>query len=156
MPRRVGISISTGLTIFPMWGKSYAMQLSASAAIAVVLIAASGVLVWSRDAERRNGARIVIRELCANIVAHIKRLSRLRGREVSSKKTLVLFSNLRVLRSDLLRSETLIDATETAVHCINDVPRRVLHSVAGIAGLRRHVVPHLGDSRPVLAAIMLS
>lgn len=155
MPRRVGISISTGLTIFPMWGKSYAMQLSASAAIAVVLIAASGVLVWSRDAERRNGARIVIRELCANIVAHIKRLSRLRGREVSSKKTLVLFSNLRVLRSDLLRSETLIDATETAVHCINDVPRRVLHSVAGIAGLRRHVIPHLGDSRPVLAAALL-
>ena len=76
------------------------MQLSAAAAL---IAAAPSILIRGRNGKRRNGTRIVIRELCANIVAHIKRLSRLRGREVSSKKTLVLFSNLRILRSDLLR-----------------------------------------------------
>lgn len=116
------------------------MQLSAAATVAAVLIATSSVLVRSRDAERRNGTRIVIRELCANIVAHIKRLSRLRGREVSGKKTLVLLGNLGVLCRDLLGGKALLNAAETAVHGINDVTGVPLNQVAGLAPLCGEVV----------------
>lgn len=48
------------------------------------------------------------------------------------------------------------DRAAVLVLVVNDVTRSGVDRVAGVAGLRRHVVPHLGDSRPVFAAIMLS
>lgn len=55
----------------------------------------------------------------------------------------------------VLRQEVK-DSAAILVLVVDDVTRSGVDRVAGVASLRRHVVPHLGDSRPVLAAIMLS
>ena len=48
------------------------------------------------------------------------------------------------------------DGAAVLVVRVNNVACGVLHGVARVARLRRHVVAHLGDSRSVFAAIMLS
>lgn len=54
----------------------------------------------------------------------------------------------------VLRQEVK-DSAAILVLVIDDVTRSGVDRVAGVASLRRHVVPHLGDSRPVLAAALL-
>lgn len=126
--------------------KLYDVELLRAVAAAVVVTAvASCVLVRGRNAECRNRARVVICQLPAHIVTQIERLSVLACRKLRNKELLVLLGDLRVLRRKLLRRQTLVDAAEAAVHRVDDVARGVLHGVAGVACLRRHVVAHLGD-----------
>lgn len=140
MPRRVVVSIGTGPTILltstKSPTKSYAMQLSAAAT--GKLVAAIGVL----HRVGRNGRGAQLRD-------QIAVLRRLTCRQLQA---LVLSLEVRELA---LRQE-VEDRAAVLVVRVNNVACGVLHGVARVARLRRHVVAHLGDSRSVFAAIMLS
>lgn len=112
------------------------MQLSAAAT--GKLVAAIGVL----HRVGRNGRGAQLRD-------QIAVLRRLACRQL---QTLVLGLEVRELA---LRQE-VEDGAAVLVVRVNDVARGVLHGVARVARLRRHVVAHLGDSCTVFAAIMLS
>lgn len=122
------------------------MELSAVAA-AVVIAAVAAVRICDHIGRARaraeRGHKVVI-------------LRRLRSRQLRRKELLVLLGNLRVLCSQFLRRQSLVNAAEAAVHRVDDVARGVLHGVAGVACLRREVVVDILDCFTGIAAIMLS
>lgn len=146
MPRRVVVSIGTGpnilLTSTKSPTKSYAMQLSAAAA----LIAAAAAVTAARPRVTGNvGGRRARTQLRDQIVV-------LRGLRCRQFQILILGLEVGQLA---LRQE-VEDGAAVLVVRVNDVARGVLHGVARVARLRRHVVAHLRDSCAVFAAIMLS
>lgn len=112
------------------------MQLSAAAS--GKLVAAIGVL----HRVSRNGRGTQLRD-------QIAVLRRLRCRQLQAL-VLTLEVGQFALRQEVE------DRAAVAVGVVDDVACGVLHGVARVARLRRHVVAHLGDSRSVFAAIMLS
>nr|DAP94789.1 MAG TPA: hypothetical protein [Caudoviricetes sp.] len=125
-------SIGTGPTISPVWGKSYAMQLSAAASRK--LVAAIGVL----HRVGRNGRGTQLRDQ----IAVLRRLRR------SQLEILVLGLEIGQLA---LRKE-VEDGAAVLVVRVDNVACGVLHGVARVARLRRHVIAYLGDSCAVFAA----
>lgn len=122
--------------------KSYAMQLSAAAA----LIAAAAAVTATRPRVTGNvGGRRARTQLRDQIVV-------LRGLRCRQFQILILGLEVGQLA---LRQE-VEDGAAVLVVRVNDVARGVLHGVARVARLRRHVVAHLRDSCAVFAAIMLS
>ena len=118
------------------------MQLSAAAA----LIAAAAAVTAARPRVTGNvGGRRARTQLRDQIVV-------LRGLRCRQFQILILGLEVGQLA---LRQE-VEDGAAVLVVRVNDVARGVLHGVARVARLRRHVVAHLGDSRAILAAIMLS
>lgn len=112
------------------------MQLSAAAT--GKLVAAIGVL----HRVSRNGRGTQLRD-------QIAVLRRLRCRQLQA---LVLALEV----SQFALRQEVEDRAAVAVGIVNDVAGRVLHGVARVARLRRHVVAHLRDRCTVFAAIMLS
>lgn len=112
------------------------MQLSAAAT--GKLVAAIGVL----HRVGRNGGGPQLRD-------QIAVLRRLACRQLQA---LVLGLKVRELA---LRQE-VEDRAAVLVVRVNDVARGVLHGVARVARLRRHVIAHLRDSRAILAAAISS
>ena len=138
MPRRVVVSIGTGPTIFVRSRKSYAMQLSA----ATTLIAATAAVTAACPRVTSNvGRRRARTQLRDQIVV-------LRGLRCRQLQILILGLEVGQLA---LRQE-VEDGAAVLVVRVNDVARGVLHGVARVARLRRHVVAHLGDSCTVFAA----
>lgn len=132
MPRRVGVSIGTGPTIFPMWRKSYAMQLSAAAAAGIT------------SACPRVAGRVTGNGCGAQLGDQVVVLCSLR-----SGKAQLLICALQI--THLALRQEVKDSAAILVLVIDNVTRSGVDRVAGIASLRRHVVPHLGDSCPVFA-----
>lgn len=118
------------------------MQLSAAAAL---IAAAAAVTAACPRVTGNVGGRRARTQLRDQIVV-------LRGLRCRQLQILILGLEVRQLA---LRQEVK-DSAAILVLVVDDVTRSGVDRVAGIARLRRHVVPHLGDSRPVLAAIMLS
>ena len=126
--------------------KLYDVELLRAVAAAVVVTAVAAVRI--RDNIGRAGAR-------AKRGNKVIVLRRLRCCQLVAEELLVLLGDLRVLRRKLLCRQTLVDAAEAAVHRVDDVAGGVLHGVAGVARLRRHVIAHLGDCSAVFAAALL-
>ena len=132
------------------------MELSAVAAAVVIAAIAACKLVRSRYRERRDRARVIIRQLPTYVGLERVVLRRLRSRQLRRKELLVLLGNLRVLCSQFLRRQSLVNAAEAAVHRVDDVASAVLHLVASVAGLRREVVIDALNSLSGLAAAVCS
>ena len=114
------------------------MQLSAAAA----LIAAAAAVTATRPRVTGNvGRRRARTQLRDQIVV-------LRGLRCRQLQILILGLEVGQLA---LRQE-VEDGAAVLVVCVNDVARGVLHGVARVARLRRHVVAHLRDSCTVFAA----
>ena len=140
MPRRVVISIDTGPIIFVRSRKSYGMQLSAAASGTTAAVAATCPRVTGNVSRGRARAKL------RNEVVILCSLRR------SQLEILVL--GLEV--GQLALREEVQDRSRILVVRVNDVAGCRVNRVASVARLRRHVVAHLGDSRSVFAAIMLS
>lgn len=116
------------------------MQLSATATGTAAAVAATRPRVTGNVSGGRARAKL------RNEVVVLCSLRR------SQLKILVFGLEVRQLA---LRKE-VEDGAAVLVVRVDDVARRVLHGVARVARLRRHVVAHLRDRGTVLAAIMLS
>lgn len=118
------------------------MQLSAAA----TLIAAAAAVTAARPRVTGNvGGRRARTQLRDQIVV-------LRCLRCSQLQSLVLALEV----SQFALRQEVEDGAAVLVGVVDDVARRVLHGVARVARLRRHVVAHLRDRGTVLAAIMLS
>lgn len=108
------------------------MQLSAAAT--GKLVAAIGVL----HRVGRNGRGTQLRDQIAVL------------RRLTCRQLQALVLSLKV--GKLALRQEVKDCAAVGVGIVDDVAGRVLHSIARVTRLRRHVIAHLRDSRAVLAA----